>query len=41
MEVLPDDRLPAKGPGRAPHGNFLLAEARVGISKASSPGEIT
>jgi uncharacterized protein DUF1553/uncharacterized protein DUF1549/cytochrome c len=24
LEVLPDDKLPAKGPGRAPHGNFVL-----------------
>ncbi|MEX2027867.1 MAG: DUF1553 domain-containing protein, partial [Pirellulaceae bacterium] len=32
LEVLPDDKLPAKGPGRAPHGNFVLTKlsARVG-----------
>ena len=26
LEVLPDDKLPAKGPGRAPHGNFVLTK---------------
>ena len=26
LEVLPDDALPAKGPGRAPHGNFVLTK---------------
>jgi len=29
LEVLNDDRLPAKGPGRAPNGNFVLNEFRV------------
>ena len=31
LEVLPDDKLPSKGPGRAPHGNFVLTRlsARV------------
>lgn len=31
LEVLPDDSLPARGPGRAPNGNFVLTEivARV------------
>src|SRR5262249_52752763 len=26
LEVLADDRLPSKGPGRAPNGNFVLTE---------------
>src|SRR5262249_16224430 len=26
LEVLPDDSLPAKGPGRAGNGNFVLTE---------------
>lgn len=26
LEVLPNDALPAKGPGRAPHGNFVLTK---------------
>ncbi len=29
LEVLPDNRLPAKGPGRAPNGNFVLHEMAV------------
>jgi hypothetical protein len=29
LEVLPDDSLPAKGPGRAPNGNFVLNEFKV------------
>jgi hypothetical protein len=31
LEVLPDAKLPAKGPGRAPNGNFVLAEFRLGL----------
>ena len=29
LEVLPDPSLPAKGPGRTPHGNFVLNDVRV------------
>ena len=29
LEVLPDDRLPAKGPGRGHNGNFVLTKFRV------------
>jgi hypothetical protein len=29
LEVLPDVRLPAKGPGLSPTGNFVLSELRV------------
>jgi len=29
LEVLPDDALPAKGPGRAQNGNFVLHELKV------------
>ncbi len=29
LEVLPDDSLPEKGPGRADKGNFVLSEFRV------------
>jgi hypothetical protein len=29
LEVLPDPSLPAKGPGRAPNGNFVLNELKV------------
>ncbi len=29
LEALPDDRLPLKGPGRAPDGNFVLNEIKL------------
>ncbi|MDA0589430.1 MAG: PSD1 and planctomycete cytochrome C domain-containing protein [Planctomycetota bacterium] len=29
VETLTDDRLPSKGPGRTPHGNFVLSDLRV------------
>ena len=29
LEVLPDDSLPAKGPGRAPDGSWMLSEIQV------------
>jgi hypothetical protein len=37
LEALPDDALPAKGPGRAQNGNFVLSEFGVqAISKADA-----
>jgi hypothetical protein len=36
LEVLSDDKLPAKGPGRAPNGNFVLNEFKV---EATKPGD--
>jgi hypothetical protein len=36
LEVLADSALPAKGPGRAPNGNFVLNEFTV---EAAKPGE--
>jgi hypothetical protein len=35
LEVLPSDSLPAKGPGRAPNGNFVLNE--LSVERASQP----
>ena len=35
LEVLPDDSLPKKGPGRAGNGNFVLSEIVVKIRTAS------
>ncbi len=32
IEVLPDDSLPKKGPGRAGNGNFVLSEFRVAVA---------
>lgn len=34
LEVLPDDSLPAKGPGRAGNGNFVLTEVIAGTLNA-------
>ncbi len=39
LEVMADDRLPAKGPGRAPNGNFVLNELSVYAAAAERPGE--
>jgi hypothetical protein len=33
LEVLTDPKLPAKGPGRAPNGNFVLNEFKVTAAK--------
>jgi hypothetical protein len=35
IELLPDDSLPAKGPGRAPNGNLVLNELKVTAAPAS------
>src|SRR5262245_32442437 len=34
LEVLPDDSLPAKGPGRGSNGNFVLSEFAVNFAGA-------
>jgi hypothetical protein len=39
LEVLPDDSLPAKGPGRASNGNFVVTEVVARLRKAG--GELT
>lgn len=33
LEVLPDDELPAHGPGTAPNGNFVLTEFAVSVTQ--------
>jgi hypothetical protein len=38
LEVLPDDSLPVKGPGRAPNGNFVLNEFKVTAIKEGDKG---
>lgn len=38
IEVLPDDSLPKKGPGRADNGNFVLASFHVELLLPDSPG---
>ena len=37
LEVLPDDSLPAKGPGRSGDGNFVLNEFTVMVAPAKDP----
>jgi hypothetical protein len=37
LEVLPDNRLPAKGPGRAANGNFVLNELNVTAAPTDKP----
>jgi hypothetical protein len=39
LEVLPDDSLPARGPGRSNNGNFVLSRLRVQAAPASGEGE--
>ena len=37
LEVMPDDSLPSKGPGRAPDGNFVLTEFELSAAPKASP----
>jgi hypothetical protein len=37
LDVLADDRLPTRGPGRADNGNFVLNELRVTASPLDDP----
>ncbi len=37
IEVLPDDSLPSKGPGRAGNGNFVLTEVVARVERAGAP----
>lgn len=37
LDVLSDDRLPAKGPGRAPNGNFVLNEVELRQGETKLP----
>ncbi|MGB1926726.1 MAG: DUF1549 and DUF1553 domain-containing protein, partial [Rubripirellula sp.] len=36
IEALPDDTLPAKGPGRAGNGNFVISEVKVDLIEDES-----
>jgi hypothetical protein len=36
IEALADDRLPSKGPGRAPNGNFVLSELKLSAAPADA-----
>jgi hypothetical protein len=37
LELLPDDSLPNKGPGRAPDGNFVINEFKVSAAPKGQP----
>jgi hypothetical protein len=39
LEVLPDSKLPAQGPGRAQNGNFVLNEFKVDYLKTGETGK--
>ena len=39
LEALTDDRLPSKGPGRPPNGNFVLTELEVTIAPKADPSK--
>jgi hypothetical protein len=39
LEVLADDKLPARGPGRAPNGNFVLHEFVVTAAAQETPAK--
>jgi Protein of unknown function (DUF1553)/Protein of unknown function (DUF1549)/Planctomycete cytochrome C len=39
LEVLPDDKLPAKGPGRASNGNFVLSTFAVATKPAADEAQ--
>ncbi len=41
LDVLADDALPSHGPGRTPHGNFVLSEIQVLVAPAGSPASTT
>ncbi len=39
LEVLPDDSLPMKGPGRATNGNFVLSEVTATVTRGQEKPE--
>lgn len=39
IELLPDDSLPSKGPGRAPNGNLVLNELKVTAAPAADAAQ--
>jgi hypothetical protein len=41
LELLTDDRLPNRGPGRAPNGNFVLSELTVQWAPEVQPDQTT
>lgn len=41
IEALTDPSLPSSGPGRTPHGNFVLSEIRLSATSGAQPGTAT
>ncbi|MDH3716948.1 MAG: DUF1549 domain-containing protein, partial [Planctomycetota bacterium] len=41
LELISDERLPRKGPGRAPNGNFVLSEFRAELAPETEPQKKT
>ncbi|MFM9960627.1 MAG: PSD1 and planctomycete cytochrome C domain-containing protein [Planctomycetaceae bacterium] len=39
LEALSDEELPSKGPGRTPHGNFVLSEITASIAPRDKPDD--
>jgi len=40
LEVLPDDAMPHRGPGRQDNGNLHLSEIRVSVQSKDKPGSV-
>ncbi|MCI0360331.1 MAG: PSD1 and planctomycete cytochrome C domain-containing protein [Planctomycetaceae bacterium] len=39
LEALADPMLPSKGPGRTPHGNFVVTEIAISVAPKDKPAE--
>ena len=39
LEAIADPALPSKGPGRTPHGNFVVTEVSVSVASKDKPAE--
>jgi hypothetical protein len=39
LEALADEALPAKGPGRTPHGNFVVSEVSISVAPRDKPDQ--
>ena len=40
LEAMADDRLPMKGPGRAPNGNLVVSELEILVAPADRPDQL-
>jgi hypothetical protein len=40
LDMLADDHLPNRGPGRASNGNFVLSQLRVSVSSPDAPPDV-